>query len=116
MGVVFVRINGKRHCLWRGVDHVLEGVVTKRRNKRAALKVPRKLMQRYGQPDVLVTDRLPSYRAALRDLGWGGLQKLDSVHASISNRFDQKRSLSRRGVFKRSRAVALAEWRDFLTA
>lgn len=31
-------------------------------------------MRRYGQPDVLVTDRFPSYSAALRDLGCDDLQ------------------------------------------
>ena len=74
---VFVKVNGQRHYLWRAVDHegeVLESVVTKRRNRRAALKMLRKLMRRYGQPEVLVTDRFPSYRAAHRDLGCGELQ------------------------------------------
>jgi len=74
---VFVKINGARHYLWRAVDHegeVLESVVTKRRNKRAALKMLRKLMRRYGQPEIQITDRFPSYKAALRDLGYGHLQ------------------------------------------
>ena len=69
---VFVKINGERHYLWRAVDHegeVLESVVTKRRNKHAALKFLRKLMKRYGHAEEIVTDRFPSYRAALRDLG-----------------------------------------------
>ena len=46
---VFVKINGERHYLWRAVDHegeVLEAVVTKRRNKKAALTFLRKLMRR----------------------------------------------------------------------
>ncbi|OSQ43029.1 IS6 family transposase [Marivita geojedonensis] len=74
---VFVKINGERHYLWRAVDHegeVLESVVTKRRNKRAALNMLRKLMRRYGQPEVLVTDRFASYKAALRDIGCDHLQ------------------------------------------
>jgi putative transposase len=74
---VFVKINGERHYLWRAVDHegeVLETVATKRRNKKAALKFLRKLMRRYGQPDRIVTDRLPSYRAALKELGATDLQ------------------------------------------
>ncbi|MCL5778947.1 IS6 family transposase [Limibaculum sp. FT325] len=74
---VFVKINGERHYLWRAVDHegeVLEAVVTKRRNKKAALKFLRKLMRRYGRPQQIVTDRLPSYRAALRELGGSDLQ------------------------------------------
>jgi putative transposase len=44
---VFVKINGERHYLWRAVDHegeVLDAVVTKRRNKKAALKFLRKSM------------------------------------------------------------------------
>ena len=74
---LFVKINGERHYLWHAVDHegeVLEAVVTKRRNKKAALKFLRKLMRRYGQPDQLVTDRFPSYRAELRELGATDLQ------------------------------------------
>jgi len=74
---VFVKVNGERRYLWRAVDHegeVLESVVTKRRNKKAALKFIRKLMRRYGRPREIVTDLLPSYRAALRDLGGAELQ------------------------------------------
>jgi len=44
---VFVKINGERHCLSRSVDHegeVLEAVVTKRREKKSALKLLKKLM------------------------------------------------------------------------
>ncbi|MCF8474029.1 MAG: transposase [Emcibacter sp.] len=39
---VFVKIGGKTHYLWRTVDHegeVLDVVVTKRRDKKSALKV-----------------------------------------------------------------------------
>ncbi len=67
-----MKINGKRHYLWRAVDHegeVLEAVVTKRRNKTAALKFLRKLMKRHGQAEEIITDRLASYKAALRELG-----------------------------------------------
>jgi putative transposase len=69
---VFVKVNGKRHYLWRAVDHegeVLEAVVTKRRNKQAALKFLKKLMKRHGCAEEIVTDRFASYKAALRELG-----------------------------------------------
>nr|WP_282121401.1 IS6 family transposase [Ruegeria atlantica] len=69
---VFVKVNGKRRYLWRAVDHegeVLEAVVTKRRNKAAALKFLKKLMKRHGCAEEVVTDRFASYKAALRDLG-----------------------------------------------
>ncbi len=65
---MFVKIRGETHYLWRAVDHegeVLEAYVTKTRNRKAALKFLRKAMKRYGQPDVFVTDRLPTYRQEL---------------------------------------------------
>ncbi len=69
---VFISINGKHSYLWRAVDNegeVLEILVQSRRNKRAALKLMRKLLKKQGFiPDVIVTDKLPSYAAALRDL------------------------------------------------
>jgi putative transposase len=69
---VFVRINGQIHYLWRAVDHegeVLEVFATKRRDCRAALKFLRRTTKRYGQPDLIVTDRLRSYRAAMKAIG-----------------------------------------------
>ena len=69
---VFVKINGERHYLWRAVDHegeVLESFVTKTRDKRAALKFLKKSLKRRGRAREIVTDRLRSYGAALRDLG-----------------------------------------------
>jgi putative transposase len=49
---------------------VLDILVQSRRNKKAALKLIRKLLKKQGfVPDTFVTDKLPSYRAALKDLG-----------------------------------------------
>ena len=67
-----MKINGVTHYLWRAVDHegeVLEAVATKRRDRRAALKFLKKLMKRYGRPVEVVTDRLASYGAAMREIG-----------------------------------------------
>ncbi|GHF62703.1 IS6 family transposase [Seohaeicola zhoushanensis] len=69
---VFVKINGERHYLWRAVDHegeVLESFVTKKRDKKAALKFLKKSLKRHGRAEEIVTDRLRSYGAALDDLG-----------------------------------------------
>lgn len=69
---VFVKINGIRHYLWRAVDHkgeVLESFVTKRWDKKAALKFLRKSLKRHGVTEAIITDRLASYGAALRVLG-----------------------------------------------
>ena len=75
---VFVRINGKTHYLWRAVDHegeVLEVFVTKRRDRKAALEFLKGTMKRYGRPASMVTDRLPSYCAAMKVLGNEGCQE-----------------------------------------
>src|SRR6056300_1845132 len=69
---VFVKVNGVRHYMWRAVDHegeVLESYVTKRRDRKAALKFLRKSLRRYRSPQAIVTDSLRSYGAAMRDLG-----------------------------------------------
>ncbi|MBB1499055.1 DDE-type integrase/transposase/recombinase, partial [Paracoccus sp. MC1862] len=113
---------------------------------KAALKFLRKLMRRYGRPEQIVTDRLRSYGAALRQLGAGARQhsarhannrvenshlpfrrreramlrfrRMKTLHlfaavrSSVSNHFNQDRSLSRRQHFKANRAAALAEWRQ----
>jgi len=66
---VFVKIKGKQHYLWRAVGHegeVLGCFVTKRRDRTAALTFLKKEMKRYGNPEVIVTDRLASYRAAMK--------------------------------------------------
>ena len=69
---MFVKINGETHYLWRAVDHegeVLESFVTKRRDRNAALKFLRKTLKRYGNPHVIVTDKLRSYGAAMKVIG-----------------------------------------------
>ena len=69
---VFVRINGETFYLWRAVDHegeVLEVFVTKKRDHNAALRFLRKAMKRYGRPETIVTDKLRSYRAAMKIIG-----------------------------------------------
>jgi transposase-like protein len=57
-----VRIAGKRMYLWRAVDHegeVLDMLVQRRRDSRAALRLMRKLLKKHGfAPKLLVTDKL----------------------------------------------------------
>jgi putative transposase len=68
---VYLKIDGRMVYLWRAVDaegEVLDVLVQVKR-KRAALKLMRKLLKKYGfVPDKLVTDDLKSYAAAIRDL------------------------------------------------
>lgn len=73
---MFVPINGRRVYLWRALDcegEVLDILVQSRRNKKAALNLLRKLLKKHGfAPDTIVTDKLPSYGAALKDPGLSG--------------------------------------------
>ena len=65
---VYLKIDGRMVCLWRAVDaegEVLDVLVQAKWNKRAALKLMRKLLKKYGfVPDKLVTDDLRSYATA----------------------------------------------------
>ena len=70
---VFVSINGRQLYVWRAVDsegEVLDILVQPRRDRQAALKLMRKLLKKHGvAPATIVTDKLGSYRSALRELG-----------------------------------------------
>src|SRR6201988_2716844 len=67
-----VRIAGQRMYLWRAVDHegeVLDMLIQRQRDTRAALRLMRKLLKKQGfVPKLLVTDKLRSYPAAFRRL------------------------------------------------
>jgi putative transposase len=67
-----VKINDIQNYLWRAIDHegeILECFVTKKRDKLAALRFLKKAMKRYGPTQIVVTDKLRSYGAAMRDIG-----------------------------------------------
>jgi len=70
---MFVKIAGRTMYLWRALDsegEVLDMLVQRRRDKRAALRLLRRLLKTQGlAPEVLVTDRLRAYGAAARELG-----------------------------------------------
>jgi hypothetical protein len=65
--------------MWRAVDsegEVLDILVQARRDKAAALKFLRALLRRQGfVPTAIVTDKLKSYRAAIREVGFSGVHE-----------------------------------------
>jgi putative transposase len=67
---VQLKINGRRHWLWRAVDQdgiVLDILVQSRRNQEAAEALLRRLVEGQGyRPRVVITDKLASYPPALR--------------------------------------------------
>lgn len=69
---MYVKINGEMMYLWRAIDQegeILESYVTKTRDKAAALKFMKKALKRHGSPEVITTDGLRSYKAAMNELG-----------------------------------------------
>jgi len=71
-----VSIGGRQMYMWRAVDsegEVLDILIQARRDKTAALKFLRSLLRRQGfVPTAIVTDKLKSYRAAIREVGFSG--------------------------------------------
>jgi transposase-like protein len=87
---VYLKIDGRMVYLWRAVDaegEVLDVPVQSKRDKRAALKLMRKLLRKYAVvPERLVTDDLRSYGAATLDLGIDhlpGHEPFHRRHASV---------------------------------
>jgi putative transposase len=69
---VFVKINGKRHYLWRAVDQdgdVVNVFLQSKRDGAAAKRFFRRLMRSHGgEPRKIVTDKLRSYGVAHREV------------------------------------------------
>ena len=89
-------IKGVKHWLWRAVDakgDVLDILGQSRRNKAAAKRFFRKLFKRRGQPRVLVTDKLSSYGAALKELTPGIEHR---QHKGLNNRAEASHRHTRR--------------------
>ena len=101
---VYTKINGKMVYLWRAVDDagtVLDIVVQSRRNKKAAMRLLRKLLKNSGAiPSRITTDRLGSYSAALKDLN---MQSIHDVGGRKNNRAENSHLPIRRRERKAQR-------------
>lgn len=84
---VQVKIAGRKFWLWRAVDQhgvVLEEILQRKRDMRAARRLLVKLMKRHGfVPRRIVTDKLASYGAARREVA-PGLEHRS--HKGLNNR------------------------------
>jgi putative transposase len=126
---VFIKINGKQHYLWRAVDQdgsERDILLTKKRNKRSAVKFFKKLFKgQIQQPRKITTDKLASYKAALRNLGCktrqqqrqmrqfvsiAQAQRFLSCHGIISNHFRQQRHILKAKHYRFFRDRAFVQW------
>ena len=119
-------VGGKRMWLWRTVDddgEVLEILLQKHRNKRATLKLLRKLLKDTGlNPEPIVTDGLTSYRAAMRDLGLtkrhrAGRMRADNraenSHLPIRRRERKQQKFKSQGSAQRFLSTHAAVFKNF---
>jgi transposase-like protein len=121
-----VKIGGKRMWLWRAVDdegEVLDMLVQKRRNTDAALRLLRKLLKHRGiHLEIIVTDGLPSYRSAARELGCehrhrqGRMcanNRAENSHLVIRRRERKQQKFKSQGSAQRSLATHAAVYNTF---
>jgi putative transposase len=113
---VYLKIDGRMVYLWRAVDaegEVLDVLVQSKRDKRAALKLMRKLLRKYAVvPERLVTDDLRSYGAATLDLG------IDHLHDRgrwKNNRAENSHQPTRRRERKMQRFKSAGSAQKFLS-
>ena len=97
MDEVMVSIAGETHWLWRAVDQngfVLDVLVQRRRDTRAAQRLMKKLLKSaVTPPRVMITDKLRSYGAARRKMG---LQLEHRQHKGLNNRAENSHQPTRR--------------------
>jgi len=114
---VRVEIKGEVFWLWRAVDedgNVLDILMQRRRNKKAAKKFLQKLLKKQSfAPRVIVTDKLKSYAAAKKEL-------LPSVehrqHKGLNNRAENSHQLTRLREKKMRRFKSVGGAQKFLAA
>jgi len=93
---VVIPIQGVKYWLWRAVDangDVLDILVQKHCNAKAARRFLESVIARFGQPRVIITDKLRSYSAAKADLAPGVEHR---QHKGLNNRAEASHRHTRR--------------------
>src|ERR1041384_2111117 len=114
---VALKIAGKKHWVWRAVDQdgiVLDILVQSRRDKRAAMRLLRKLLKRQGRvPRVLITDKLASYGAAKKEITPGVEHP---QHKGLNTRAENSHQPTRRRERQMKRFKSSGQAQRFLSA
>ncbi len=112
-----IKVAGVRHWLWRAVDQtgmVLDVPSQKRRDKRAAKRLLRKRLKRQSRaPRVMVTDKLPSYGAAKKELMPGVEHRR---HRGLNNTAENSHQPTRRRERQMKRFKSARQAQRFLSA
>ncbi len=114
---VVIKIAGVKHWLWRAVDQggmVLDVLVQRRRDKRAAKRLLRKLLKRQMRPPrIMITDKLASYPAATKELLPGVEHRR---HKGLNNRAENSHQPTRRRERQMKRFKSAGQAQRFLSA
>ena len=117
MAEVGLTSKGERHYLWRAVDqdgNVLDILVQRRRDKRAAKKFFRKLLKGLTYvPRVIVTDKLKSYGAAKREILPGVEHR---QHRYLNNPAENSHQPTRQRELRMQRFKSPSQAQRFLAA
>ena len=110
MDEVVITIRGKKHWLWRAIDtngDVLDIFVQTRRNAKAAKRFFQRLVAQFGDPRVVITDKLRSYIKPIKTLAPGADHR---AHKGLNNAIEVSHRPTRKrekifGRFKSHRQV-----------
>ncbi len=99
MDEVVITIRGKKHWLWRAIDargDVLDILLQTRRNAKAAKRFFQRLVSQFGEPRVVITDKLRSYIKPIKILA---LNADHRAHKGLNNAIE----VSHRPTHKREK-------------
>jgi|TARA_R110002126_G_scaffold86592_3_gene209103 putative transposase len=116
MDKVVISIRRKKHWLWRAIDakgDVLDILVQTRRNAKAAKRFFQRLVSQFGEPRVVITEKLRSYIKPIKTLAPHADHR---VHKGLNNAIEVSHRPTRKrekimGGFKSHRQA-----QRFLTA
>ena len=114
---VFVKINGKKHYLWRAVDQdgeIVDVYLQAKRDGAAAKRFFKRLLRSYGdEPRKVVTDELRSYGVAHRELI---PETIHSTKQYENNRAEQSHEATRVRERGMRRFKSMKQAQRFVTA
>ena len=96
MDEALIAIGGQKFWLWRAIDadgDVLDILVQRRRNTKAAKRFFSRLVRQFGEPRVVVTDKLGSYVKPIQTLAPDTDHR---AHKGLNNRIENSHRLTRK--------------------